>query len=400
MEIEGTLQEALRRHGAGDLAGAHNLYHEVLSAQAEHPDALHLLGVLAIQAERFEEAVGLIERAVQASPENSDFYSNLGVALRALGRESQAAQVLQHALVLNPAHPNAIYNLAVCQRNLGRLDEAVQSMIGALARQPDAAERRLDLAGLLLESGRFSEALEACYACLDLTPTDMQAISYTAMALAQCHGPSAAAQLLVPEQVIRPRHLPLVGDWRDEAQLCAALTRYVTEHPSLRVPSARATTLGRQTSELIGGGTPIADALEALIEIAVREYLQAIPVDNGHPYLRVRPPRWSLTAWGVVLDDGGHQASHVHPSSWVSGVIYVSLPPSMEQARSGQDGWIEFGCVPDEIPLTSAPALRQLAPQQGLMVLFPAYMQHRTIPFSSSTPRVSIAFDARPLWGD
>jgi hypothetical protein len=34
-----------------------------------------------------------------------------------------------------------------------------------------------------------------------------------------------------------------------------------------------------------------------------------------------------------------------------------------------------------------------IRPEEGLMLLFPSYMYHRTIPFAGDGTRISIAFD-------
>jgi Flp pilus assembly protein TadD len=396
LDPRAVLQEALRHHGAGDLARAEALYQQVLAVQPDHPDALHLLGVSAIQRQHFARAEQLLAAAVRVRPDNADYHSNLGVALRALGRDEDAAHAFERALALVPGHDNAGYNLAIAQRNLGRLDEAVRSMRAAVARAPGAAERHCDLAGLLLESGQFAPALAACDACLALTPRDALAMSYKAVALGQCGADDAA--LWAMDRTVRARRIPLPPHWRSEDALCAALARLVLEHPSLDTPRARATTHGRQTGELLGGDDPAARALGALIDTAVADYLQGLPLDPGHPWLAHRPPRWSLTAWGVVLDDQGHQVAHAHPSGWVSGVLYVVLPATIAADDAAHAGWIEFGRPPDEFPLALPPQVQLLAPERGMLVLFPSYLYHRTIPVHAAGPRISIAFDARPIW--
>jgi cytochrome c-type biogenesis protein CcmH/NrfG len=58
------LAEAVRHHGAGDLARADALYRRVLAVDPEHPDALHLHGVVAHQRGRHQAAVEHIRRAV------------------------------------------------------------------------------------------------------------------------------------------------------------------------------------------------------------------------------------------------------------------------------------------------------------------------------------------------
>ena len=52
MTIPQALQLAVQHHQAGRLAEAELLYRQILAAQPNHADALHLLGVMAQQVGR------------------------------------------------------------------------------------------------------------------------------------------------------------------------------------------------------------------------------------------------------------------------------------------------------------------------------------------------------------
>ena len=99
--------------------------------------------------------------------------------------------------------------------------------------------------------------------------------------------------------------------------------------------------------------------------------------------------------WPTVLGSQGHQASHIHPGGWLSGVYYVRLPAGV--GGDDQAGWIEFGDPGAEIPHVRAPETRRARPEAGLMLLFPSYLFHRTLPFAANEPRISIAFDVLPM---
>ena len=91
------------------------------------------------------------------------------------------------------------------------------------------------------------------------------------------------------------------------------------------------------------------------------------------------------------MEDQGYQIAHYHPDAWLSGVYYAQVP---EFAGDDEEaGWIEFGLPPDHFNNRSCPEIRSVRPEMGLMVLFPAYCFHRTIPFTADSTRVSIAFD-------
>src|SRR5579883_449047 len=56
------LEAALERHQAGRLDEAESLYRQVLAIEPDNADCLHLLGMLADQKGRSDEAIGLITR--------------------------------------------------------------------------------------------------------------------------------------------------------------------------------------------------------------------------------------------------------------------------------------------------------------------------------------------------
>jgi Flp pilus assembly protein TadD len=71
------LQAALRQHQAGQLAEAEARYRQVLALDPEQPDALHLLGVLALQVGQADVAVPLIAQAITHRPNAPAFRMNL-----------------------------------------------------------------------------------------------------------------------------------------------------------------------------------------------------------------------------------------------------------------------------------------------------------------------------------
>src|SRR5690348_11680336 len=82
--------EAVRCHRAGRREEAGRIYREILDADPNHVDSLHLLGVLANDAGKHEEAVELIGRALQQAPAYAVAHNNLGNALLNLGRMEDA----------------------------------------------------------------------------------------------------------------------------------------------------------------------------------------------------------------------------------------------------------------------------------------------------------------------
>ncbi len=87
----------------------------------------------------------------------------------------------------------------------------------------------------------------------------------------------------------------------------------------------------------------------------------------------------------------GYQGSHIHTSGWLSGVIYLKVVPSQDN----DGGAIQFSLNGANYSHENIPQLTY-QPKAGDMILFPSSLHHRTIPFSTDTERIVMAFDLMP----
>ena len=161
---------ALQHHQSGRLAEGEALYRQILAVEPRHPDALHLLGVIAQQVGRHDVAVDLIRQAIGRNPDNPAMHSNLGAALRASGRLDEAIVAYRRALELQPGYSDAHNNLGNALRDMGRLDEAIGCYHRALEWKPDNAEAHNNLGIAMRDKGRLDEAIRSCRRALELKP--------------------------------------------------------------------------------------------------------------------------------------------------------------------------------------------------------------------------------------
>jgi tetratricopeptide (TPR) repeat protein len=177
------LQQALALHQQGRLAQAKAAYEEILRTRPAHADALHLLGVVAIQSQEYETAVGLIQQAIGHSPGNAAFHSNLGTALKALNRLEEAVAGFNRAIQLKPDYAEAYSNRGNALQSLGRLDDAVASYDRAIALRPGDAEFHSNRGNALLGLNRADEALASHDRAIQLRPEHAEAHSNRGYAL-------------------------------------------------------------------------------------------------------------------------------------------------------------------------------------------------------------------------
>jgi uncharacterized protein (TIGR02466 family) len=109
-------------------------------------------------------------------------------------------------------------------------------------------------------------------------------------------------------------------------------------------------------------------------------------------FIKKWPLKKNLFGWHVILKKQGYQGPHIHPSGWLSGVIYLKVVPSLEK----NEGAIEFGLNAQNYSDLNAPKIIY-QPKQGDIVFFPSSLHHRTIPFTTDTDRIIVSFDLLPF---
>jgi len=184
-KVEQTFSQALTLHQRGQLGEAARLYRRVLARHPHHPDALNLLGVLALQTGRNEEALDLIARALARNDRVADFHNNIAEAYRRAGRLDAAADHFVKAAELEPTLVEAHENVAAILRTQGKWDLAAARYRRLLEIRPHLAEAHNGLADALLRQGQFTEAAEHYRQVLALKPDRAEAHNNLGIALSE-----------------------------------------------------------------------------------------------------------------------------------------------------------------------------------------------------------------------
>lgn len=212
-----------------------------------------------------EDAVPILQRAIQLLPEDADTHCDLGTALRQRGDVAGAAARYQRALELRPAHLAAMVELAnalqLCGRfleaaatyrralniepevaeihnnlgnalkDLGQLDDALASYRRALAINPDFAEAHSNLGNALRGLGQFDQAAHSCRSAIAIKPNFAQAHNNLGNALKDLGQPDDALasyrRALELEPHFADAHSNLGNALRDLGRLQEALVSYL-----------------------------------------------------------------------------------------------------------------------------------------------------------------------------
>jgi tetratricopeptide (TPR) repeat protein len=165
------LATAVSHHRAGRLKKAASGYRRVLAKTPGDPDALHLLGMIAVSEGDPERAIRLIRRAIVALPNFAEAHGNLGNALRAAGRAEEACDSYRRAITLDPNCAPAHANLARLLCEKGEFAAALVSCRTAVALTPALAEAHDTLGNALRGLGQFEAAEGAFRRAWQLEPS-------------------------------------------------------------------------------------------------------------------------------------------------------------------------------------------------------------------------------------
>jgi len=108
-----------------------------------------------------------------------------------------------------------------------------------------------------------------------------------------------------------------------------------------------------------------------------------------------RRGEFHLQSWINLHDRGGFNFLHMHEGSLLSGSFYLKVPAGsgalvFRDPRAG----VLHGVIKGSVP--NGHANVDLRPSEGLLVLFPCWMEHYVNPHESEEPRICIAFNANP----
>ena len=379
---------------------------------------------------RAEDAKLSYQRAVSTSPGNADAHRLFNEMVWQTGDVNGYLQSYKITLQqrtndhkLRLAYANDL--LKVMQHDAAKIELSL-----ALQSAPDDGEVLDAMARVNSREGDFETAAVYHKRAIEALPADSTLVCHFAETLlrAKVHDTAyeitrQARQRFPIEQGILAFHSiaqRLVGD-EEHCRLSdyAGIVKVLNLEPPVGYPDietfckdlktcldALHTTKAHPTDQTVRGGTqtfrslfanqaPILQLFKVQLNKAVRSYICQLPGDVSHPFFSRAKQDFDYSgSWSVKLSSGGFHTNHIHPKGWISSAFYVAVPDEVS-ADGTQDGWLKFGET--NLELGDREVIQRIVqPKPGSLALFPSYFWHGTVPFSSTTPRITISFDVVP----
>ena len=192
--LDSELEAAMAHHQSGRLLEAENLYKEIIRADPDHADAIHLLGVIAHQGGHQRIALDLITEAIDIDSEKPAYYSNLGEVHLALWELPEAIDCYKSALDISPNFVQAYGNLGNAFKLQGNPDEAEAALQRAVSISPDYAAAHFVLGDLYVDRGELDAAECSLSTCLEFAPEHHEAATLLALVNVALGNYAAAAE--------------------------------------------------------------------------------------------------------------------------------------------------------------------------------------------------------------
>jgi protein O-GlcNAc transferase len=254
-KIHPLLDRAVGLHRAGQLTEATEIYEKIREQVPNHFDAIHLLGVIALQEGRLAEAQSLITSALGINPKDTAALNNLGtVHLRS--HELELARVrFEQAVRWEPNSSSTLTNLGTVLRQMGRPREALAPLRRAYSADPNSAAVCNLLGACLLDIGDAHGAVSLFEAATRVEPEEADGWSNMAVALNAVGDHIRARECADKAVQIRPESssalAALAAVEFEQGQLEAAIAIYQT---AIALPNPSVQTLCAYANALWTGG--------------------------------------------------------------------------------------------------------------------------------------------------
>ncbi|HEY1891230.1 MAG TPA: tetratricopeptide repeat protein [Steroidobacteraceae bacterium] len=389
-----TYARSLMAEGANERA--ETALRDCLRLEPRLPEAHSSLAQLVwIRTGDLAQATEVLDQALRTFANDDALRATKAAILQGAGDAHAAYDTLAPRV----EHPGAPPVLLV-RAGLAALDfdpaKALSLAQRALRAMPNSGAPRSLLAAAQLGVGDAKAALRECEALLPQTPDDQYLIALQTTAL-RLLGDERYAQLCDYRNLVLALPIEPPPPWRD---LASFLTDLTTSLNRLHDPKGHALLFqslrhGTETTQDLTRNTDAAvRGLFQAFAAPITRYLEHIG-QGADPLHRRNGGRWQFNgSWSVRLRNRGFHTSHVHPRGWISSAFYVGLPDVMAEGRT-DEGILSFG----RPGILTTPALEpeySVRPTPGMLVLFPSYFWHGTVPFESPQSRLTVAFDAVP----
>jgi Flp pilus assembly protein TadD len=409
----------------GKLDEAEASYKQAIALKTDYAEAYNNLGITFQELGKLDEAEASYKQAIALKPDYTKAHFNLGITLQELGKFNEAEASYKQAIALKPDYTEAHNNLGEALNELGKLNEAEASYKQAIALKPDFAVAHYNLGITFKEQSRLDDAESSLRQAITFKPDYAEAHNQ----LLDCLFIQDKKSIFFDELdylISQNKVSAIIGSLTNRSVLkygvekpnlfCTKPLNYVlhndlnTRYDFEKIFVEKAKSIldknlisNRRQSLLVNGNQTSGNIfdiknhdtneIQNIIRIEVERYRTKFK-ESEEGLIKRMPEEYSLNGWFISMKSGGNLKPHIHSEGWLSGSIYINVPPKF-YTDSG-NLVVSLGEENDAIS-TRINEKKTINVVTGSMVLFPASLMHFTIPFEAEEERIVLAFDVKEI---
>jgi tetratricopeptide (TPR) repeat protein len=394
-------------------------YEKAIEINPKHLNAHNNLGVVHQKLTQHQKAKNCYEKAIEINPSNSDSYCNLGTIYGELDENQKAIDYYEKAIEINPKHLNAHNNLGGVYNKLGDYKRAIETYEKVIEIDSNHEITLYNLGVALHSTQQYKNAAEK-FKLINFKNSK----SFLLSSLYNLDDKSNFFKTL-DDQIKQGEINAIIGSLisRSEIKYGVKKQNPFCEDPlkySLKIDLTekynfkdifvdpvksflKQSTFSTTEQSLLIKGLQTAgnlfdtkdyflDRIKDIIYLEVDKYQNHFK-KSKEGFIRSWPKSYNINAWLVSMKSGGKLSPHIHDYGWLSGSIYINVPPKLKTNSGNLVVCINDQEIEAEKDINAKKIMDVVT---GNLCLFPSSLYHYTIPFESNEDRIVLAFDVMP----
>ena len=381
------------------------------------PELYYNLGRVFKESNRKDEAEKNFKKAIELKPDYAEAYNSLGTLLYDFGMLEEAGLSYRKAIELKPDFVIVHNNLGNLLKDMGKLAEAELSYKKAIKLKPDFTLSNYNFGTMLYESNYFKDAIEQfklsdhplsqffllkCFYQIDEQSSFYDQLDY----LVNQDENNAIIGSLISRSNLRygvdkknpfcnnPINYVLNDNLNKKYDFKTIFidgAKKILNNKKIKHKTQGLLKNGIQTSgNVFSQGGLISEEMKKIIYLEIEKYRTHFK-DSGEGFIKNWPISYDIRGWLIKMKSGGNLSPHMHETGWMSGSIYINVPPKVER-----DSGNLVVCIDDKENDENKNKKMSIDVVTGSLCLFPSSLLHYTVPFISDDERIVLAFDVIP----
>tara|TARA_S200000501_G_scaffold378004_1_gene438604 strand:- start:1230 stop:2621 length:1392 start_codon:yes stop_codon:yes gene_type:complete len=370
------------------------------------------------------KAISCFEEAIKIDPNFSISHNNLGTSFKEIGELQKAIICYEKAIKINPDYLNAYNNLGLTFMELEDYQKALGYYEKAIEINPNFANTHNNIGVIFLELEEYQKATICFEKAIKIDPNHTDALNNLLRFLYKMDDKNTFLEKL-DERIKQGEINALIGSLSTRSEIkygikrknpfCQDPLKYVLktdlnelyDFKTIFIDNVKniikIDTLSRRKQDLLTNGYQTAgnlfaqknnliDQIRNIINLEIKKY-QTHFKDSNEGLIKKWPNSYNLNGWLVSMKSGGKLSAHIHEKGWISGSIYINVPPKIK-TNSGN----LVVCIDEREDETKKKInqKKSIDVVTGSLCLFPSSLYHYTIPFEAEEERIVLAFDVMP----